>query len=452
MGLLNFLPEDEAKKQAARQGLLSLGAAMLQGKGNFGNMLGQGIQAGAQGYQGSLQEQQAAQMRQLQGDRWKLENDQTRAAIAEPGELARIVGGGQMPAAQTAAPQGGVMPLSALPTAGGQPSAQPAAVIPNSAEYYRAIGDRLSASGRVKAAEPYYNMAEKMKPKLKEQRTLTKDGKRVMANVYDDGRTEMVEGFAPDAEKLSFQNTGGATVALDPFTGLPVQTIRNSQSPDSVASNARMSAEGAANRAQSARQHGERLSFDKSRPDGAMKPMPTAALKMQQAELDAIGVASGIQSDLGAIEQQIKGGKLDFGPIDNLIDRGRNMAGMSNEASRNKASFKSSLEKLRNDSLRLNAGVQTDGDAQRAWNELFENINDKGVVVQRLGEIKRLNERAVKQRKMNVDGIRANYGRDPADTSAYENQPAALGPKTAAYSDAEKERRYQEWKASQGKK
>lgn len=181
----------------------------------------------------------------------------------------------------------------------------------------------------------------------------------------------------------------------------------------------------------------ERLALDKAKPVAGsavaaqLKPMPTSALKMQQAELDAIGIASGIQADLGAVEKQIKDGKLDFGPVNNLIDRGRNLAGMSSEASRNKASFKSTLEKLRNDSLRLNTGVQTDGDAQRAWSELFENINDKGVVTQRLAEIKKLNERAVKLRKMNVDGIRANYGRDPADTSGYEKQePALNGGKT----------------------
>lgn len=350
--------------------------------------------------------------------------------------------------------------MSELPRAGGAAQApQPQAPRSYTADDYRAIGDRLSASGRMAAAKPYYEQAEKMKPKLKEQRALTRDGKRIMANVYDDGRTEELQGFAPDAEKLVFGSTGGEYKGRDAYTGAVVTSEKMTQTPDSVASGQiqmrgqNMTAStAAAGRAQAAKQHGERLSFDMKRPDGAMKPMPASALKMQQSELEAIGIASGIQSDLGAIEQQIKGGKLDFGPIDNLIDRGRNMAGLSTEASRNKASFKSSLEKLRNDSLRLNTGVQTDGDAQRAWNELFENINDKGVVVQRLDEIKRLNARAVKQRKMNVDGIRANYGRDPADTSGYENQPSALGPKTAAYGDAEKERRYQEWKAKQGKK
>lgn len=157
------------------------------------------------------------------------------------------------------------------------------------------------------------------------------------------------------------------------------------------------------------------------------KPMPATALKMQQQELEAIGIAGGIQADLGAVEDQIKTGKLEFGPVSNLMNKARNMAGRSTEESRNMASFKSSLEKLRNDSLRLNTGVQTDGDAQRAWNELFENINDKGVVTQRLDEIKRLNARAVKLRQLNVDNIRANYGKDAMDTEKYATQEAAVG-------------------------
>jgi hypothetical protein len=47
-----------------------------------------------------------------------------------------------------------------------------------------------------------------------------------MANVFEDGtHRRQIDGFAPDAEKLSFQNTGGSTVALDPYTGKPINTI-----------------------------------------------------------------------------------------------------------------------------------------------------------------------------------------------------------------------------------
>ncbi len=155
--------------------------------------------------------------------------------------------------------------------------------------------------------------------------------------------------------------------------------------------------------------------------------LPTSALKMQQEELDAIGTSSSINADLGAMAQQIDSGKLKLGMVDNLAAKAKNFVGASDESSRNLATFQSTLEKLRNDSLRLNKGVQTEGDAQRAWNEMITNINDPKVVKQRLGEIQKINERAANLRKMNVENIRQNFGVEPLDTGGYQNQPAAVG-------------------------
>lgn len=155
--------------------------------------------------------------------------------------------------------------------------------------------------------------------------------------------------------------------------------------------------------------------------------LPTSALKMQQEELDAIGTASSINADLGAMAQQIESGKLKLGMVDNLVAKGKNFVGASDESSRNLASFQATLEKLRNDSLRLNKGVQTEGDAVRAWNEMLVNINDPKLVKQRLGEIQKINERAASLRKMNVDVIRSNFGVESMDTAPRQNVPAAVG-------------------------
>lgn len=159
----------------------------------------------------------------------------------------------------------------------------------------------------------------------------------------------------------------------------------------------------------------------------AAKPLPPAALKMQQDALDSIGISSGINADLAALDKQIESGKLKFGPISNVANSALNAAGMSTEESRNFATFKSSLEKLRNDSLRLNAGVQTEGDAQRAWNELFQNINDTALVRQRLKEIQGINNRARDLQRMKVDQVRANYGAEPLDVSGFTNVAPAVG-------------------------
>lgn len=179
------------------------------------------------------------------------------------------------------------------------------------------------------------------------------------------------------------------------------------------------------------------------------KPLPAGAVKMQQESLDKIGIAGSINADLGGLVQQIDGGKLSFGPVSNLVNKGLNLAGASTEQSRNLSTFRSTLERLRNESLRLNTGVQTDGDAQRAWNELFENVTDTKLVKQRLQEIQRINERGAELQRLRINSIRAEYGHDPLDPAQYQKQPPAVG---GAFQDPDKERRYQEWKAKQGAK
>lgn len=151
------------------------------------------------------------------------------------------------------------------------------------------------------------------------------------------------------------------------------------------------------------------------------KPMPAAALKLQNEALDIIGTANSMNDRLEEVKGQIEQGKLKVGPVLNAVNRGRNAIGQSTEESRNFASFRSSLEKLRNDSLRLNKGVQTEGDAVRAWNEILSNINDEELISQRLTEVQEINKRAAELQKLNVDQIRANYGNDPLDYSGYEN-------------------------------
>lgn len=243
MGLLgdylpDWLPDDPNKKAAARAGLLNLGAALMGGQGNMGQILGNGLMAGAQGYHGTLGEQQKQALQAEQMRHYTMENKKLQNELDEPMNLQKIIAGG----GPVASPPGarGASPMSALPQIG-QPSAPLAAGAPSAApaslfQNYIAIGDRLANAGRADKAKQYYELAEKLRPKLKEQSARTVDGKRVMANVFDDGTTSAVEGFAPDAEKLHFANTGGSTAALDPFTGKPVSTIKNTQSPDSVAS------------------------------------------------------------------------------------------------------------------------------------------------------------------------------------------------------------------------
>jgi hypothetical protein len=158
------------------------------------------------------------------------------------------------------------------------------------------------------------------------------------------------------------------------------------------------------------------------------KPLPASIVKQQDEIIDRLTTARSIQSDMAAFARQIDDGKLDFGPVRNLVNQGRNLAGASNEESRNFASFKSGLEKLRNDSLRLNTGVQTDGDAHRAWSELFQNINDRELVRQRLREIEAINARGAQLQEYRLQVLRGNFGAGALPPAPQMQSPSAAAP------------------------
>lgn len=175
-----------------------------------------------------------------------------------------------------------------------------------------------------------------------------------------------------------------------------------------------------------------------------VKPMPASAVTLQNKYAEDLAVAQGTQQNVDKFLNQIDTGKLDFGLISNLYNKGKNLAGMSDEESRNLSSFQSSLEKMRNDSLRLNAGVQTDGDAQRAWNELFQSLNDPDLVKQRLSEIKEINSRGAMLKKLQIDSLRENYNQPAYDFSKVEALPSL---NAAPGLDEAKQKRLEELRA-----
>jgi len=147
--------------------------------------------------------------------------------------------------------------------------------------------------------------------------------------------------------------------------------------------------------------------------EAAGKPMPATIVQAQDELIDKVNISQGIAKKMDTFTSQIDNGQLDLGLMANLENKARNNVSMSTEESRNLASFQAALENLRNESLRLNTGVQTDGDAQRAWSELVANLNDPGVVRQRLQDIKAINERGAALQQQRLAVMRSEYGRGP---------------------------------------
>lgn len=157
-----------------------------------------------------------------------------------------------------------------------------------------------------------------------------------------------------------------------------------------------------------------------------LSPLPQAILKERTDLLDDISTNSSIIADLGTIKKQVDSGNLNLGFFKNLALKGKAYAGSNDPEVLNYNTYVTSLEKLRNDSLRLNKGIQTDSDARRAWDEIMGNPYNSGIVSKRLEEIQNINSRAMDIKKNLVNAIHDNYGKPKYDFSAFENQKPAI--------------------------
>ena len=156
--------------------------------------------------------------------------------------------------------------------------------------------------------------------------------------------------------------------------------------------------------------------------ENAAKKSKGLSGKAQSAEDDdffAIDTSQGILADLDGYIGMIDDGDLKFGFGEGLVDSTLGFFGASGEEERNSAAFDTFLEKLRNDTLRLNKGVQTEGDAQRALNEIIANKNDTDIVQTQLKRLREINERAVELRKRNINRRRKTQGVDAFDFTGY---------------------------------
>ena len=107
-------------------------------------------------------------------------------------------------------------------------------------------------------------------------------------------------------------------------------------------------------------------------PNVPQEPVPMAKISESSLknvaktvdDYDFINQTSGTASE---ILDDLNSGKLDLGMMKNLINSGQNLAGVSDEKSRAYAKYTRFIQDLVNSNLRLNNGVQTEGDA---WREL----------------------------------------------------------------------------------
>lgn len=174
-----------------------------------------------------------------------------------------------------------------------------------------------------------------------------------------------------------------------------------------------------------------RMKFAGARVDQIKKrnaPLPSTVVKEQNSLMEDVATSSNINADLGSLVDGINSGSIQLGLLKNPINKARNFLGTSTPESRNASITLGSLKKLRNDSLKLNKGTQTDSDAQREWQSILpdgdaaESLpNDANVLRVTLERIAEYNQRAAAEKQMIIDQMRSEYGKDPLDAAGAGN-------------------------------
>ena len=162
--------------------------------------------------------------------------------------------------------------------------------------------------------------------------------------------------------------------------------------------------------------------------------MPVGALKDLLAVEDALGGTAVLNDIIQKNAARLADGTLKISPQNAALSWGRTGLGIATEGDVALNEWKSDLTKIVNESLRLNKGVQTEGDAQRAANELMS-ANDPRTAAAALARLAKFNRQAVELHTRKQDIINANYGR--SSTPGVEprsfggtlgDPPAARGP------------------------
>ena len=181
-----------------------------------------------------------------------------------------------------------------------------------------------------------------------------------------------------------------------------------------------------------------------SKPE-APKPLPPKLQQDEDEDLAGIGTYSNTTADRQNLTRQIDTGEINLSLVGNILTKGRSAVGIGGKAGANLSDFETTIYKIRDDTLRLNKGVQTEGDAKRELQTLIGSINDKEKVRGALIRIAKLNERALKLKSSILQNRRKNYGLELLDLTPYYSGTPAVGGAAEAPRDPaarEKGKRY----------
>lgn len=153
---------------------------------------------------------------------------------------------------------------------------------------------------------------------------------------------------------------------------------------------------------------------------------------LQKEEDNDFGMIDGAKaaaSDIQPVINNLKSGTLQLGALQNAWNASRNFFGRSTPESQAYAELERGITRITNESLRLNKGVQTEGDAQRAAKEVLAAFgkNDTALMTKALEDLQRINLRAAQNKAASIDRRRTSQGVAPifGGQAVTTNQPPA---------------------------
>lgn len=162
------------------------------------------------------------------------------------------------------------------------------------------------------------------------------------------------------------------------------------------------------------------------------RALPSGVQSAEDKDVEALGAVNTVNSTIDQITDKIDTGKLKLGFFTNMGSEALNLAGQSTDNSVEYGVFMQDMKKMQNDILILHNGVQTEGDAKRAIQQIITHPTDEALVKANLAELKRLNNLAVQLRRGIIDLRRDRNNMDAFDPSKYGLPGAEASPAPAA--------------------
>jgi hypothetical protein len=148
---------------------------------------------------------------------------------------------------------------------------------------------------------------------------------------------------------------------------------------------------------------------DRKEEERKNRPLPSNLAKAEEEDYGTAQASANLATDTNRVISQIKSGEIKFGLKDRASIRARQVFGSQDPDVIARENYDKFLLVLTNESLRLNKGTQTEGDAERAAKELLSSESPEAAA-SAMNRLLEVNVRRAQNAANSVERRRANAG------------------------------------------